>query len=416
MDSTTAITYRPDAGKQWRSCLAMLGVGTVGALAVLLQARPPAAAPLLLLAAALCIVHGLISLLGITRGLPRLIIDREGVVLRSATGSKSATWNTLGAFTVEPRTGRRGKQIRSASAPLFGPSGLWAGKTFSIPDAFRAPLTTIVADLTAMHGRASDPAASFPRARVPPERPIGVAGFRWPWLTAALFAAFVLVFVLEQRLDVTPGTDPLTPSVPTLLALGALSQPLVLSVEWYRLLTAPFPHQGLAHLVGNGIAFVPAGYALERLVGRAWMFCIFAGGALAGSLMSLALIGPDTVSVGASGAILAMLVALFLISFRLPTGSAKTQIQIRAGRVVIPAVLPMLGAGRLSISTTAPISEAYCSARCLGGSCCGHGAMIPVCRGSEVSLSARPRSRPWPAPAPPVPSRVGIRLIPSRYG
>jgi membrane associated rhomboid family serine protease len=300
---------------------------------------------LLLLAAALCIVLGLILLLGIIRGLPRLIIDRQGVVLRSATGSKSAAWDTLGAFSVVARAGRGGKQIRSASAPLFGPSGLSVGKTLSIPDAFQVPLTTIVADLMAMHGRASDPAASFLRATVAPERPIGVAGFRWPWLTAALFATFVLVFALEQRLAVTPGTASLTPSIATLLALGALSRPLVLSGEWYRLLTAPFLHGGLVHLVGNGIAFVLAGYALERLVGRAWMFCVFAGGALAGSLMSLALMGPHAASVGASGAIMAMLVALFMISFRLPSGTVKMQIQMQAARVVIPAVIPMLNAG-----------------------------------------------------------------------
>jgi rhomboid protease GluP len=81
------------------------------------------------------------------------------------------------------------------------------------------------------------------------------------------------------------------------------------------------------------------------------MFVIFAAGALAGSGMSLAMAAsPGTVSVGASGGIMAMLVALFIISFRMPSWRAKTQIQIQAARVVIPSMIPVAhGAAALHV-------------------------------------------------------------------
>jgi rhomboid protease GluP len=173
------------------------------------------------------------------------------------------------------------------------------------------------------------------------QRQIGVAGFCMPWLTVGLLASFIAVFVLEQRFAVVSAGPAQNPTVVTLVALGGLSRALATSGEWYRLLTAPFLHASLKHLTANGIAFALSGYALERLVGRAWLFCIFALGALAGSAGSLTLSPPTTVSVGASGAIMAMLTALFMISFRLPIGKVKTNIQVHSARIAIPALFPI---------------------------------------------------------------------------
>jgi rhomboid protease GluP len=172
-------------------------------------------------------------------------------------------------------------------------------------------------------------------------RPAGVPGFRFPWLTVALLAVFAGVFVLEQRLTLTPPAAGLTPSVATLAAMGALNQRLVLSGQWFRLFTAPLLHAGLAHLLGNAVALGLAGYSLERLIGRAWTFLIFAAGALAGSCMSLLVSAPSVVSVGASGGIMAMLVALFVVSFRMPPGRFKLATQIQSARVAIPALVPI---------------------------------------------------------------------------
>jgi rhomboid protease GluP len=204
-------------------------------------------------------------------------------------------------------------------------------------------LTDIVAALNARHG----PGFTVlpPIIASQPERPVGVAGFRIPWLTALFLLALMAVFTLELVFSVRPGTSAGTPSVATLLALGGLSRVAIFSGEWYRLLTAPLLHAGIPHLLGNGVVFALGGFFLERLVGRRWMAAIFTGGALAGSLMSLAVLGPSTVSVGASGAIMAMLAALCVIGYRLPDIAAKTRIWTLAARFTIPALLPLSRSG-----------------------------------------------------------------------
>jgi rhomboid protease GluP len=155
--------------------------------------------------------------------------------------------------------------------------------------------------------------------------------------------------VLEQRLALSPAPR-LSPSLGTLVAMGALNWGLVQSGQWFRLFTAPFLHAGLGHLLGNAVAFILAGYRLERLIGRAWTFLIFAVGALAGSCMSLLISAPATVSVGASGGIMAMLVALFVTSFRMPVGRSKRAAQIQSARIAIPALLPIsTGAAALHV-------------------------------------------------------------------
>lgn len=70
------------------------------------------------------------------------------------------------------------------------------------------------------------------------------------------------------------------------------------------------------------------------------MFCVFSVGALGGSLASIALNPPAMVSVGASGAIMAMLAALLLASLRMPAGRMRTSVQVQAARTAVPALVP----------------------------------------------------------------------------
>jgi membrane associated rhomboid family serine protease len=147
-----------------------------------------------------------------------------------------------------------------------------------------------------------------------------------PWLTVTLLAVFVAIFVLEQRFGLEPSGKNKAPAITSLLAFGGLSWALVQQGEFYRMLAAPFLHGSLSHLQSNAIVFALVGYSLERQVGRAWLFCIFAAGGLAGSLMSL-LVTQTTVSVGASGGIMAMMAARFFVTFRMPNSRAKMRSQ-----------------------------------------------------------------------------------------
>jgi membrane associated rhomboid family serine protease len=171
---------------------------------------------------------------------------------------------------------------------------------------------------------------------------VGPANFKHPWLTFALLAILIEVFALENLFAVTPSVR-LTLSGPTLIALGGLTREAVFAGrEWFRLFTAPLLHVSLAHVMGNGVALLVGGWLLERLIGRLWFLALFCITALSGSLMSLAIAPPNTISVGVSGALMGMFAALFVISFHMPTGTAaRIRLQISSLGVLIPSLVPL---------------------------------------------------------------------------
>jgi rhomboid protease GluP len=343
--SESSLVYRPKQRKRLLYAIITLPIGLFGLLGLYMKSRVPVISmpqtpdlafkmyffTAFFLGIGLCLAALLI------RGAPRLTIDRDRLVLRTLFRTQSIGWSRLGQFTVITEDkGRRGERLGRASAPIIAGTG--TGNSVTLPNAFTVPLATILDELAQYHhGVPGD----VPIVIHAPVRPAGVPGFRFAWMTVALLGVFVGVFVLEQRLALTPPAPGLTPSLDTLVAMGALNWDLVQSGQWFRLFTAPFLHAGLGHLLGNAIAFILAGYRLERLIGRAWTFLIFAVGALAGSCMSLLVSAPATVSVGASGGIMAMLAALFVTSFRMPVGPSKRAAQIQSARITIPALLPI---------------------------------------------------------------------------
>jgi len=173
------------------------------------------------------------------------------------------------------------------------------------------------------------PAAALPRH-----------GF--PLLTCALLALLAAVFAGEIEFGIGPWTGLLAPDILTLIAMGGLYPKLVLeSGEWYRVLTAAFLHGDALHLLLNGVALYMAGAALETLIGRAWFLALFLIGAVGGSLLSLAINPATMVSVGASGAIMGLLAAAYVCSFRYPPGAGRTQIQMSLLQVLIPSLIPI---------------------------------------------------------------------------
>jgi len=165
---------------------------------------------------------------------------------------------------------------------------------------------------------------------------------RFPLVTCALLALLAAVFAGELMYGIEPWTGLLKPGVRTLVALGGLYPNLVFqSGEWYRLLTAAFLHGDAIHLLLNGVALYLAGHVLETLVGRAWFLALFLIGAVGGSLLSLAINPATMVSVGASGAIMCLLAAAYVCSFRFQAGGERMQIQMGLLQVLIPSLIPI---------------------------------------------------------------------------
>lgn len=169
-----------------------------------------------------------------------------------------------------------------------------------------------------------------------------------PILTYAILAALIGVYVCELVFATGP-TKGMDSSLQTLLALGGLSHPLVAGGQWFRLMSSAFLHLNLLHLVMNGFCLYLAGSVLETLVGRSWLVVIFLVGALVGSVASLLINPPNLLSVGASGAIMALFAAIFMLSLRFE-GLVRNQLQSRAVRVLVPSLIPLgasFGSGRV---------------------------------------------------------------------
>ncbi len=204
----------------------------------------------------------------------------------------------------------------------------------------------------------------------PPEdnSPFDIPASHVPWVTLAILALLIAVFVAEQLLAVTPTGDEMSPSIETLTALGGLNRTLISAGgEWYRLFTAPLLHADFAHILCNGIALLLVGLFLERLIGRAWFLAVFLVGAVAGSLLSLAFDAPSVISVGASGAIMALFAAGFTSSYHLPEGTrARKRIQSRSLSVLIPSLLPLATDSGAHIDYSAHIGGAVAGAAIAG--------------------------------------------------
>jgi rhomboid protease GluP len=172
--------------------------------------------------------------------------------------------------------------------------------------------------------------------------PVGTG--RRPLVTYALAAALAIVFGLELLVGERDGF--LSPSTVALVNLGALFRPALSDpAEWYRLIAAGLLHGGPVHLALNLVALLLGGRFLEPLVGRAWFLVMFTVSLLGGSLASLVLNGPETVAVGASGAIMGLLAAAFVLTFRLPHGARRTQAQLGLIYWLVPALIPLARAG-----------------------------------------------------------------------
>jgi rhomboid protease GluP len=125
-------------------------------------------------------------------------------------------------------------------------------------------------------------------------------------LTYLLAAGCVATLVWVQAHG-TPG-DPAT-----LVRFGALERGRVWSGEPWRLVTAAFLHFGWLHLALN-VAGAPLYRVVERSLGPARFLAVYLASAVAASAASL--LGHDTISAGASGAVFGLVGAMLSLRLR----------------------------------------------------------------------------------------------------
>ena len=132
-------------------------------------------------------------------------------------------------------------------------------------------------------------------------------------VTIALIAVNIIMFIISAIIS----GNIMNIDINTLVFLGGKYGPLIDVGQWWRLIACIFLHGGLMHIVFNMYSLFILGSQLEPILGRKKYTILYFISGLGSSILSyLAL--PNTVSIGASGAIFGLLGALlvFIINNR----------------------------------------------------------------------------------------------------
>jgi membrane associated rhomboid family serine protease len=144
--------------------------------------------------------------------------------------------------------------------------------------------------------------------------------------TIGLIAINVIVFVIELA---GGGTGSLNGGG-TVIHDAGLRGPDVASGDWWRVISGGFLHAGFLHLLLNMYVLYVAGSILEPGIGTPRFLGIYFVSLIAGSLGAL-IVDPNSLTVGASGAIFGLMAAVVVIA----RGRGVEQIASQFGLFII---------------------------------------------------------------------------------
>jgi rhomboid protease GluP len=193
----------------------------------------------------------------------------------------------------------------------------------------------------------------------PRARPTGIStpiGFVTP-ATGALLAAIWIVFALES---LQPGGSTDTN---VLYTFGAVTSDTLSSHQYWRLVADCFVHIGIYHIITNSIALIWIGTVAERLYGPLRYLGIYLAAGVGGSLVAVLTSPPQNISAGASGAIMGLIGAMLIGSWRnrAVIGAAAGR-QLFSGLIVILVINLVFGFTTPGISNAAHIGGAVTGA------------------------------------------------------
>ncbi len=145
-------------------------------------------------------------------------------------------------------------------------------------------------------------------------------------ITNVLIALNVIVFFTTYILSggILSGS--------ALLKYGALNSYYVVQGDFWRLITCGFLHGGLLHLIFNMYALYAIGTQVENFAGKKKYLIIYFVSLISASLMS-AVITPNAISIGASGAIFGLMGALVYFG---------TQYRVYLGSIFNNQIIPLI--------------------------------------------------------------------------
>ncbi len=153
-----------------------------------------------------------------------------------------------------------------------------------------------------------------------------------PTVTYTLIGINLALYALGYLITAAGGTS-------LLAEYGMWPVGIALLGEWWRLLTAAFLHSGLLHIGFNMYVLYLLGPPLERAFGTGRFLAVYLVAALGGSVASYATSAPNTLSVGASGAIFGLMAAFLVVGKRFRRDVSQVAFLL-AINIVIGFVVP----------------------------------------------------------------------------
>ncbi len=144
--------------------------------------------------------------------------------------------------------------------------------------------------------------------------------------TIALIAINTIVFLAELLGGGLGGIN----GGGTLIHDAGLRGPEIANGDWWRVITGGFLHAGFLHLLLNMYVLYVAGSILEPGIGTPRFLGIYFVSLIAGSLGAL-IVDPNTVTVGASGAIFGLMAGVIVVA----RGRGVEQVASQFGLFVI---------------------------------------------------------------------------------
>jgi membrane associated rhomboid family serine protease len=159
--------------------------------------------------------------------------------------------------------------------------------------------------------------------------------------TMALIAINVIVFLIE----IANGSGGLMTEQSSRFVVDyGLFGPFVEEGEWYRLITSGFLHANLLHIGFNMLLLFLLGRLLEPALGTPRFLVLYFASLLAGSL-GVMVLDPNSLTIGASGAIFGLAGAVFVIA----RGRGMDALAGEIGFLIVFNLIFSFAAARVSI-------------------------------------------------------------------
>jgi membrane associated rhomboid family serine protease len=175
-----------------------------------------------------------------------------------------------------------------------------------------------------------------------------VIGAGDPIVTRILVGVNVLIYLIELATGAGVNADSgWIFNHGALVATGAYPDGHLAGVahgEWWRLITAAFLHYGPIHLGLNMLALWWLGGPVELAIGRLRFLCLYLAAGLAGSAGAL-IANPNSVTVGASGAIFGLLGAGLILEYRATGRLAGNYLTLIVINIAFTLAVPNISIG-----------------------------------------------------------------------